>query len=590
MDTQEGGSEERLSTEKREELRLARRCFDALDRLTSATSGYPPGHPVVEEALDNLHDAFNSFFYQTDSLVVRVAAHQMILLGTRQAVWTTEAPDDVCFALNRDGIFLLKFFTGLNRREIRRFSNVLNRFTGEDGEELDSATVLFDENFTHIDFEALDESLAWLGGLDVDVGTRDSEEERRAIDRLFEKTFDIDGGIPKAGEDEKTLDAKFEAGRTSQAERQRKVEMGSPQMLGLPPDSQRHIKRLKQGFLDAEELDLREGEMMSALLAANPKPPLREAAVDHIADVLVRLLDSDEPWDALAFLKIIHRWRDDFDGEVVQRLRDDLRTHLTDQRIGELVEEVASAQRDARQAILQLFNALSLDEASRQLVTLLEWGLAEEIDEDIYRYLSARASKGLSFIDEILESLPETKARRILDIAIDALPATRPFLLETLHLNLPPEQKADVLQALKGQWEESHEIRDYVVPMLESLNSEVRIRAIENISEGAPAHVRRILSRELDKDLTQRPDEEVETLVNVLAREGGQKGIEKLESIIHRRGFVNEKQRELAAKIAKSLIQTPTPPVARMLREVADDWLVPGTIRSACEEVCNVIE
>jgi hypothetical protein len=607
----ETSSSGKLSTDKREELRLARRCFDAIERLVSSSSGYPPGHPVVEEALDNVQDAFYSFFNMNDRLAIRIASHEAYLLGTDQIIWETSRPDDYCMALDRDGVYLLYFMAGIHRRELRQFVSVLEQLVSHtrvdnEGEEetdeateddesgrIDAASALVDANFDYIDFEALDASLAWLGGLDVEVGGRDTAREERAIRKLYDRVFDA---YPELGEDGSertgdTLDAKLDLDVDTHAETQRRIESGSDHLLNLKPAHQQHLDDLKHHLLRGEQLEERYGEGLASILASErASSTLQERAFDRVANILSRLLESDQPWESLSFLKTLHRWRDDFDDEVTTRLRTIVEDRMAGERLDQLVERIASEERDVRQSILHLFHALDLEEASGQLVGLLEFELEEDVQSDIFEYLDRRARKsGLNFIGDRLESLPDTIIDRIVEIGIEHVPNTRVFLLDILRLQVDPDVKMRVLEALQGQWDDPREIRTYVIPLLNHLNSDLRLLAIESIAEGAPQHVRRVLGSKLDQDLTDLPEEELETLVTTFARHGGGKAAEKLESLIRQHKFASQEQKETAETIARALLQAPTSPVVEMLQSVADDWKVSGNVREACREVVDVI-
>ncbi len=607
-DSRDTSSSGKLSTDKREQLRLARRCFDAIERLVDSSSGYPPGHPVVEEALDNVEDAFYSFFNMNDRLALRIDAHEAYLMGTDQVIWETSRPDDYCFALNRDGVYILYFMAGIHRRELRHLVSVLEQIvagTNLDDDDRDdaaaasdhrpdAASALIDANFDYIGFEALDASLAWLAGLDVELGQRDSPEEKKAVRQLYDRVFDaypdLEGDDDGGGE---TLDAKLDLDVDTHAERQRRIESGSDHLLSLKPAHQDRLNAVKQHLLRGDELEERYGEALASILASSQaSSTLRERAFDRVANLLTRLIEGDQPWESISLLKTLHRWRGNFDSEVTDRLRTIVEDRMTGPRLDSLVERIASEDPDVRQSILHLFDALALDEASASLVELLAFEIEDEVQQDIFQYLDRRAGKaGLNVIGEHLESLTDTIIDRIIEIAIDNMPSTRLFLLDVLRLQVDPDVKIRVLEALQGHWEEPREIRTYVVPLLNHLNSELRTLAIESIDEGAPQHARRVLEPHIDRELSEIPRDELETLVTTFAQHGGQKAAEALESNIRirKRGFVNQERKETAEAIARALLQAPTPPIIDMLDSVADDWLVPSDIRDACEEVVDVV-
>ncbi|MFB6262915.1 MAG: hypothetical protein ABEL76_04710 [Bradymonadaceae bacterium] len=580
---------DKLSTRRREELRLGRRCFDTLERFLEAAESYPPGHPVVDEALDNTEDAFDSLFRHTDQMVVRLEDHRTCLLGTEESVWETSRPEDYCFALSRDGVFLLYFLGGLQRREIRKFGLVLRRLDQEEVD-VDATAALYDADFTHLEFRALDGSMAWLAGLNADALRQDSEEERREVRELFGRLSDADAGLREPDGDALTADELFRTQLKTRSERRRELQNGTEQMLNLRPSLQDALGELKQGLLTVDEFESRYGEILAGVLARNPNEELVSRVASEIADVMVRLVEGDEPSEALTFLKAVHTWRGAFEDEAARALQTALRDHLSDDRIRSLVDEVADAKPAVRRPILRLLDALDSEEGSRQVLGLLEWELGDETERDIYRFLQKRASSGLGFAGDALDSLPDDEAERVVDIACEAMPETRSFLVDSLPRDIGEELKVRALEALEDHWRDSREIRQYVLPLLNARTSELRTAATRAVEKGAPDQVRSVLQAKLeDEAFYERPKPEIEAVVTALAREGGEKGLEAIEEAIRCRLYAGSSRREFASKAVRSLVKVPTPRVADLLESVSDDWMVPGSVRSACDEVLQVI-
>src|SRR5690554_1756819 len=309
-------TEVELSAEMKEETRLARRFFSQLDRMSTLLSSYPDGHPVVMQSVSNAYDALYQFFEINDRLTVQIDPHSMLLPGSNQVVWQTGEPRDFCFMLSRDGIFLVHFLAGVTRAELRRFIGIMNQLLIPADLSIDAVTLMFEGNFSYIAYEALDESLAALAGIDADIRDRDTADEREMIEQMFNDTFKDAEAMQEEQAAANSIDEHFELRMRIRHKRQHKLKVGSRQFLTLSAKTQTHLLKLKLGFTKHHKLKHREGEILSALLGAQPKPQLRRECIIQIGEVMGDLVETDEPWEALSFLRIIHTWRDRFAPEV----------------------------------------------------------------------------------------------------------------------------------------------------------------------------------------------------------------------------------------------------------------------------------
>ncbi|TXD39202.1 hypothetical protein FRC98_02035 [Lujinxingia vulgaris] len=591
QDGQPSGAQESsvaISPETQEEVRLARRCFAQIERLTTVMTGYPPGHPVVENALKAVRDAFYDFFEITDRLTVQIHPHWMDLYGSGEMVWETSEPRDYCFALSRDGVYLIHILAGVDEAELRVLVGVLNELVDQRDLTSDAASLLFEAGFRYISYDAIDESLALLAGLDNDVRNRDTREEQEMIEELFNDAFDKD--LEESAGGGQGMEQDFEVRLQRRGEQQMKLEVGSRQFLQLDEEAQAHLLDLKRGFTEHHELEHRQGEVLSALLGARPRAKLRRGAVAQIGNVMGTLLETAKPWEALSFLKLIHHWRDKFPAEVAGELKDAVKECFTPRRIQALNKQVATAEQGPRRAILQMYNALHLEAASEGLVEVLGWNLEDETRDDILRYIRQRARRGLDFIERALPRVSGERAEPLVDLLAEMMPRSRALLLEIVRGQMEPPIKLKALKAMRGTWGDVNEVRDVLVPLVRGSHSGLRLEALQALAAAMPAHVLRVVEPLLDTKLAKRPEEEVRELVGVLIKHGGAPAVEKLRELVQRRGIVAEEEQELAVAIVRAMIKSPTPEVVALLNDVAKDWLVAGRIRSTCKEVVELIQ
>ncbi|MFW5967422.1 MAG: hypothetical protein ACOCV2_07885 [Persicimonas sp.] len=588
-DTASEGEHE-LAPELREECRLARRFFTQIERMSTLLAGYPVGHPVVEQATGGTYEALYEYFELNDRLTVQVDPHEMILSGTEQIVWETSTPKDYCFALSRDGIFLIHLLAGIDQAELRRFVEILNELVDPSDMTTDAVTLMFEGNFRYIAYEAIDESLAALAGVDADIRDRDTAEEREMIEEMFNDAFENIEEEQAKQKADTSMGEQFEVRVNKHAERQQRLEVGSREFLALDDEAQQHLRDLKRGFTEHRELEHREGEMLSALLGARPKPALRRECVRQVGEVMGALLETDEPWEALNFLKIIHAWRDRFDPEVSDQLKVAVKDCFTQQRMNGLIKQVATGEERSRRAILQMFDALQLESAPMDLVAVLGWDLDEKAREDILSFIRKQASFDLDFLEEAIEELPSEQVVPLLEILFDRMPESRPLLIAMLGKEHPPVVKKRVLEGLRGTWEDPTEIRDVLVPLLEASESELQMEAIRSFTEAAPQHVPRVMSPMIDKRLRKRPDEEVREIISLFVKHGRSKAVDHLESLLRKRGMVSTADQELAVTIARALVNSRQKPVIELLESVASDWLVPKRIRRSCSDAAELLQ
>lgn len=588
----EAKEEQVLTPEMKEQVRLARRCFTQVERLSTLMASYPPGHPTVVSANEGLADAFREYFEITDRLTVQVHPHWMDLYGSGEVVWETEDPKDYCFSLSRDGVYLLHILAGVDTSELQRLVQVLNDLVTQSIGGPDAVTMLFDAGFRYISWEAIDESLAALAGVESNANNRDTPEEQEMIEELFSDAFDkefSDEEQKKTGGDQ-DFDAEFEIRLQRRSQQYMKLDVGSRHFLMLSEEAQEYLLELKKGFTEHNELEHRQGEVLSAVLGARPKRKLRKGAVHQIGNVMGMLLETEQPWEALSFLKLIHHWRDKFQPEVAGELKDIVKESFTPRRVQLLVKKASTSDKGARRAILQMFNALHLDDASQGLAELMAWDIDEEAREDILRYIRLQARKDLSFLEAALPQIPADKAAPLLQIIIAAMPRSRPILVRLIQSEVEPPTKVLALRALRGTWEDPTEVRDALVPLVSVSHSNLKVTAAESLAEAAPQHVFRVLEPMFTPKLAKRPDDEVAELVRILVKASGTKAVNKLQELVQRRGIVSEEDQELAVTVVRALIKSPTPAIMKLLKEVAGDWLVAGRIRSTCKEIVELLE
>lgn len=577
-------------TELREEVRRARRCFTSLERLTSLMMSYPPGHPIIEEAAVNSANVFRDLFEITDRISVMIFSHTMRLLGTDHVVWETEEPRDYSWVLSRDGVYLLHLLAGLPADEVRQFVDILNVLVDERDLSHDAVTLLFEAQMRYISYDAIDESMAQLANLELDMRNRDTKEEQELIDELIDQCFDKENKEKLTPEQAAAKQREqFEIRMQKRKERQERMELGSREFLMLTAEQQQHLRELKRGFTEHSELEHREGEILAAILGAHPKPRLRDLSVEQIAEVMGALLETKSPWECLDFLKLIHQWREGFDTATTDQLKLVVAECFTQRRIAQLIKLIATGDVEQRRSIMQMFNALHLDSANRDLVQMLAWELPEEVLVDVKRYLRERARFSLQFVMEGIFEVEPEHAQPLLEIARDHMPRSRPIFIKLLQTPVEPELKAGAVQALAGHIK-PEEAKRYLSPLLRASSDKVRLTALRGLNDAAPKLVAATLAPLINDGLREKPEEEVREMATLFVKHGGAMAVTKVKELVQVGKFAGEKERELALLLVKVLARDAGEQAVQILTETAKDWKIHGKVRTACQEFVDILQ
>ena len=201
--------------------------------------------------------------------------------------------------------------------------------------------------------------------------------------------------------------------------------------------------------------------------------------------------------------------------------------------------------------ILQMFDALHLDEATEQMALVVGWNMSDEAREDILRYLKKRSQHQIDFLEKALHQTPDEYSAPVLDMLEEAMPRSRDILVRALSAELTPPLKARALQILQGTWEEQDPrlVRDHVVPLVKSSHSPLRLAACYAVAEATPAHIVRVMTPLFNDQLRQRDDEEIRELAQIFVKHGGPEAVKKLKELVQRRGITtSEQERELASR------------------------------------------
>ena len=141
---------------------------------------YPPDHPLTTEGVDLLHRTAQLLLAERQEIVLNVQESSLEFEGI--PVFSGDRlRENLAFLMFRDGVRALRLRSGLQRDEMVALVQVLAQADALDRAEDDLATVLWEQDFAHIDHYVLDPLL------------ESEEEESTTVDDLRHDLVDIFG-------------------------------------------------------------------------------------------------------------------------------------------------------------------------------------------------------------------------------------------------------------------------------------------------------------------------------------------------------------------------------------------------------------
>jgi hypothetical protein len=149
---------------------------------------YPEGHPVSRQSLDSLVTRLQEFTDGHGSLTLNVEEDRLLYEG--EQVYSYDASrDNLAFIMFRDGFRSLSFRPGVEATEVEAFVDLLAHADDLAPDEHDLVTALWEEDFTHIDYQLAD---LFLEGEVLAEGAIDDLRDL-VLQRLEE--VDLDGAL-----------------------------------------------------------------------------------------------------------------------------------------------------------------------------------------------------------------------------------------------------------------------------------------------------------------------------------------------------------------------------------------------------------
>ncbi len=147
-----------------EEVKSTRSLIQTFLQTVKAYRIYEANHPMLSKFLDRLKKDFDHYFDEFDSFSLQLGEHQLLHRG-KVVYESQDIKESLAFLFFKDGIREMRFYKGLEFREMIDFLNVVRKSDQVNRSEDDLVTLLWEKDFSHIDFTTVDEFLEGSGVL-----------------------------------------------------------------------------------------------------------------------------------------------------------------------------------------------------------------------------------------------------------------------------------------------------------------------------------------------------------------------------------------------------------------------------------------
>lgn len=150
--------------EREAELRLATQLVTAFIKAAKSSRYYPPENPLVRQFYEDLNALFKLFLDEHFFLTLEISETEFALKG--HVIYTdTDLLASLPFQLYNDGLRELRFVQGIEEWEVLELLALITSHDVNDSSGNDIVTRLWEKEFAHIDYLAIDDLMGNLPAL-----------------------------------------------------------------------------------------------------------------------------------------------------------------------------------------------------------------------------------------------------------------------------------------------------------------------------------------------------------------------------------------------------------------------------------------
>ncbi len=156
MNSAEGKIDISEEKEIEEKVKSTKSLIQTFLQTLKAFRLYEANHPILSKFLDKLRKDFDHYFSEFESFSLQIGEYRLFYRGN--IVYESEdVKESLAFLFFKDGIRELQFSKGLEYKEMIDFLNVVRKGDLLNRMEDDLVTLLWEKDFSHITFTAVDE-------------------------------------------------------------------------------------------------------------------------------------------------------------------------------------------------------------------------------------------------------------------------------------------------------------------------------------------------------------------------------------------------------------------------------------------------
>jgi hypothetical protein len=139
-----------------DEVKSTKALIQTFLQTVKAYRLYEASHPLLSKFLDRLRNDFDHYFHEFDSFSLQVGEDQLFFRG-KTVYESEEVKESLAFAFYKDGIREIRFFQGLEFKEIVDFLNIVRKSDSVNRLEDDLVTLFWERDFSHIAITTVDD-------------------------------------------------------------------------------------------------------------------------------------------------------------------------------------------------------------------------------------------------------------------------------------------------------------------------------------------------------------------------------------------------------------------------------------------------
>ncbi len=514
------GSEERTCLKEQqvleEEVKSAKALIQTFLSTLKAFRLYESNHPLLSKFQDRLKHDFENYFNEFDSFCLQVGEHQLFYSG-RVIYQSEDIKESLAFVFFKDGIREIRFFKGIEFREIVDFLQIVRKSDSVSRYEDDLVTLIWEKDFAHIAITTLDDFAE--GGTVFVPATQED----------LTKGLEYSAFGKEGGQEKDLVDENIQQTITSAPG------MGLAQTFQLTPQEVMDLNREIQAEQEPEHLYVLVDHLTEILLHLGEGEEALENLVSYYERILESLLKERDVKRMQTILQNLREIRDSLGEErqkagLQQILERSTKPHFI-LLIGEVIRNSPEIEPEpvleyfrflTPQAIGSLCQVLSRLESNkwRKIITDLLIELSREDIQPLIPFLSDRNSGLLRQILSILEKIHH--------------PST-PKYLGTLVTHSDLRLREATLQLLAQFAEEG---KDFVLRFLNDPAPEIRARASIVLARMAKQEaVKPLMKIILSEEFYKRDYEEKASFFRALGETGSKEVIPMLQKIAAKRNL-----------------------------------------------------